>query len=95
MRPNLFNEVGDVLPAHVHDHPHMTFISRGKFRMFRATTQEGLAAAKAEIIGSAAMTGAALPSFFEIPGGVWHRFEVDALENGCAALLCMWAGEVK
>lgn len=95
IRPNIFNEIGDVLPCHVHDHPHLTLVSRGSFRMWRALTESGLSNAEPEIIGSAAMTGAALPSWIEIPASMYHSFEVVKLENGCAAMLCLWAGGVK
>lgn len=63
--------------------------------MRRALSEAGLNDAKPEIVGSAAMTGGAFPSWFEVPANVWHSFEVEALENGCATLLCMWPRGIK
>lgn len=95
IRPNLCTEVGDRIAAHVHGHPHLTLVARGRWRMRRALSREALADAAPEEIASAAMGGGALPAWIEIPAAMWHAFEVAALENGVASLLCLWPGGVR
>jgi hypothetical protein len=95
IRPNLCTQIGDRIEGHVHDHPHLTLVARGRWIMRRARTQEGLAEAAPEIVASAAAGGGALPAWIDIPAGMWHAFEVLALENGVASLLCLWPGGVR
>lgn len=85
-RANICDAVGDRILMHKHGHAHATLITRGRFRL----TLDGTS----RIVASAAMDGGAMPAWFEIPAGTEHEFEVVALENGCAALVCLWPGGV-
>lgn len=88
IRPNLCTEVGDLIRWHVHDFPHMTMVTRGKWLMRRRRLPDCL-------LASAGLSAGHFPDWVEIPAGVEHEFEVLETERGVAALTCLWAGGIK
>ena len=87
IRPNLCTEVGDEIARHVHDHPHMTMATKGRWLMTRDDRVQELA--------SASLSGGHVNEWAEIGSGIWHSFRVLELEGGVAALMCLWPGGVR
>jgi len=88
IRPNLCTAVGDEITWHVHDHPHMTMVTRGRWLMCVRDGEE-------RELASSSLGGGHVHEWAEIGAGVFHAFRVLELESGVAALTCLWPGGVK